>query len=58
MLSPRHFRLGQLVGLIDEARVADAERPVPVVGHAVIAKPVHVIDVEPVVVNGEKVVAG
>src|SRR5207245_9865172 len=48
---------GQLVGLIHEASVADAQWAVPVVGHAVVAKAIDVVDLDPVVIDREEEVA-
>src|SRR5260370_38884878 len=56
-LPSRDPALCELVRVIDEARVPDPERPVPVVGYAIVAEAVDVIDLQPVVVHAEEVVA-
>ena len=51
------FGLGELVRFVNEARITDAERAVPVIRHAVVAESVHVINLKPVVVHGKKIIA-
>ena len=50
--------LGELISFVDEACITDAEWTVPIIRHAVVAESVHVIDLEPVVARGEKIIAG
>src|SRR4029077_8055375 len=53
----RHVGLGQLVSFVDEVCITNAERAVPVIWHAVVAESVYVIHLQPMVVNGEKIIA-
>src|SRR5262249_16990629 len=56
-LSLRDLPLAELVGLIDQAGVADSDRAVPIIWHAIVAEAVDVIGIEPVVVDSEKIIA-
>src|ERR1700676_4710991 len=56
-LGLRDLVLGELVGLVHHARIDNTERTVPVVRHAVVTESIDVIDLEPVMVHREKIVA-
>src|SRR5215831_13311802 len=52
----RDLRLGQLVSVVHEAGIPDAEGTVPVVRDAIVAEAVDVIHLQPVMVHGQEVV--
>src|SRR5262249_41913874 len=56
-LTLRDLCLGELVRFIDKVCITDAERAVPVIRHTVIAESIYVIDLQPVKIHGEKIIA-
>src|SRR5207244_2063451 len=48
---------GELIRFIDQACISHSERPIPEIRHAIVTKSVDVIDVEPVMIHGEKIIA-
>ncbi len=50
--------LGESVGVEDQIRVADTQRAVPIIRHAVVANAVDVIDLQPMVIDAEEIVPG
>src|SRR5262249_2308347 len=51
------FVFGEPICFIDQTCVSHAKRPVPEIRHAIVTKSVDVIDLEPVMVDGKKIIA-
>src|SRR5205814_1572307 len=51
-----NFFFGELVGFVNEACITDSEWAIPIIWNTIVTEAVYVIDLQPVVVHGKKII--